>query len=335
MSLIEFVHDGPNVNRSPVATVYTDSRGAYQFHPDHTADYWVEVKKEGYMVEPQYGTAVKLDRTHSTAQTAFTLMRRGSTVTGRVVDEDDQPVPGLQVTVQSAGQARSGIVFGGDARAVTAADGTFTSTDLLPGPHVVRITSRAGARGKSSRISPPTILRQWIRILKPATGREERASPVASIPVSPGGSASVGTIRIRKVPLYRAHVSVPHVECAAGEKWIVRAAYSGDASFSRSGTIPCTHDFLVMNLRPGTYSFRLEKDAPAPAKWAVASADITSKNIEVALSLEPESQIVGRFVAADGATLPPSHKLKVSALGHAAGLPLCLPMPQAISFSRT
>ena len=317
VSLIEFIHDGPNVNRSPVATAYTDSRGAYRFHPDHLADYWVEVKKEGYMVEPQYGTAVKLDRTHSTGQSTFALVRRGSTVSGRVIDEDGQPVPGLQVAVQSAGPARAG--SGGDGRAVTEADGTFTSTDLLPGPHVVRITSRTGALERIVPHFSADDLKTVDRDVETSYWPGGTASPVASIPLSPGGSASIGTIRIHKVPLYRAHVSVPHAECAAGEKWIVRAAYSGEASLERSGTIPCTSDFLVTSLRAGTYSFMLEKDAPAPAKWAVASADITSKNIEVVLTLEPESQIVGRFVAADGATLPPLDKLKVSALGHASG----------------
>ncbi len=143
--------------------------------------------------------------------------------------------------------------------------------------------------------------------------------PTASIPVSPGGSASVGTIKIRQVPYYRAHVSVPRVECEAGEKWIFQAPYSGEVTFNFPRPIPCAGDFLVKNLRPGTYSFTLEKDAPPPAKWALATVDISTKNVEVALTLEPESQIVGRFVAADGATLPPLDKLRVSTAGNARG----------------
>jgi hypothetical protein len=33
VNLIEFVHDGLNLNRSPVATAYTESLGEYRFHP--------------------------------------------------------------------------------------------------------------------------------------------------------------------------------------------------------------------------------------------------------------------------------------------------------------
>ncbi len=148
VKLIEFVHAGPNVTRSPVATVYTDPRGAYQFHPDHIADYWVEVKKEGYSASPQYGTAAKLDQAHSTVKSAFTLTRLGSTVTGRVVDEDGQPVPDLKVVVQGAGLVLPGINFGDDATAVTAADGAFIASNVPPGPHVVRISPRAAAQVK-------------------------------------------------------------------------------------------------------------------------------------------------------------------------------------------
>jgi uncharacterized GH25 family protein len=49
VSLIEFVRaDDGSTARAPVTTAYTDSQGAYEFHPAHTGNYYVEVKKEGY-----------------------------------------------------------------------------------------------------------------------------------------------------------------------------------------------------------------------------------------------------------------------------------------------
>jgi hypothetical protein len=69
VGLVEFVHDGPNVNRSPYATAYTDSQGAYQFHPERTGNYYVEVKKDGYRYSSAsvYGASVTLDQAHLTA----------------------------------------------------------------------------------------------------------------------------------------------------------------------------------------------------------------------------------------------------------------------------
>jgi hypothetical protein len=147
VSLIEFVLADGTPTRSPVATAYTDPRGAYQFHPQHTGDYYVEVKKDGYQYSTPffYGVSVKLDQTHPTAKSTFTLMRRGASITGRIVDEDGQPVPNLNVVIQGAAALRAaGIVMGGDVTAVSAADGTFTVADVLPGPHVVQISSRTG-----------------------------------------------------------------------------------------------------------------------------------------------------------------------------------------------
>jgi hypothetical protein len=322
VSLIEFVHVGPNVARSPFATAYTDPRGEYLFHPDHTGDYWVEVKKEGYRYTSTsvYGAAAKLDAAHSVAQSTFTLVRAGASITGRVVDEDGRPVPNLRVMVQGAGPAAfSNIVQGGDAVAVTAADGTFTAADMLPGPKVVRISSVAGEQAKIEPHFSPEDLKTVDQEVETTYWPGGTPQPAASIAVSPGGSVSIGTIAIRKVPLYRAHVSVSHVDCEAGEKWIFRALYSGEVSLNRPAAIPCAGDFLVSHLRPGAYSFMLQKDSPAPAQWALASTDISSKNIEVALTLARESQINGRVVAAKGAAPPPLDKIKVSTRSLANG----------------
>ncbi len=327
VSLIEFVHVGANVTRSPVGTTYTDPRGAYLFHPEHTGDYYVEIKKEGYRYASNrvYGASVKLDQAHPTAQSTFTLMRSGGSITGRVVDEDGQPVPNIRVAIQGPGLALPGFAFGGDATAVTATDGTFTAADVLPGPHVVRISSAAGGQEKVDPRFSPDDLKIVDEDLETTYWPGGTARPTASIPVSPGGSVSAGTIRIRKVPYYRVHVSVPRVECQAGEKWTFRARYSSEVSLERPRPLPCTNDFLVSNLRPGTYSFLLQKDAPAPAEWALASVDISSKNIEVALNLEPEAQIIGRIVAATGATLPPLDKIRVYTISSASGPPPASP----------
>jgi hypothetical protein len=202
VSLIEFIHVGPNVSRSPVATAYTDPRGEYRFHPERTGDYYVEVRKEGYSISPRYGAPVKLDQAHPTAQSTFTLVRLGSSITGRVIDEDGQPVQGLEVLVQQSTDIRQVR----DATAGTAADGTFTASDLRPGPHVVRISSRAAQEVEPNFSADD--LRRVDQDLETSYWPGGTAQPIASVPVSPGSSASVGTIKIRKVPLYRAHVSV-------------------------------------------------------------------------------------------------------------------------------
>jgi hypothetical protein len=108
--------------------------------------------------------------------------------------------------------------------------------------------------------------------------------------------------------------------------------------------MPCTQDFLVRNLSPGSYWFMLREDwfmqdEPDPGRWALASVDISTKNLDLALTLQPEAEIAGRFIAADGATLPPLENIVVSTVPVVVGFAAvaqCLraPMPKASSFSR-
>lgn len=319
VDLIEFVPVGANVDRKPVSTAYTDPQGGYSFHPDHTGNYYVEVKKEGYRYSSNmvYGAAVKLDQAHPTAQSTFTLRRPGGSISGQVVDEDREPIPDLRIVVQGAGLALPGIVMGGDAMTVTAADGTFTASDVLPGPHVVRISSPARQQEKVASQFSAADLETVDQDFETTYWPGGSALPTASIPVSPGSSANAGIIQVHKVPFYRVHVSVPHVECGAGEKWTLRTASSVELTLLAPRPVPCTNDFLVTNLRPGAYSFMLSSNSTegAPGKWAFANVDISNKNIELALTLEPLMQIAGRVVAANGATLPPLSKIKVSVGG--------------------
>jgi hypothetical protein len=316
VSLIEFVLVDGSPTRSPAATAYTDARGAYQFHPQHAGDYYVEVKKEGYRyaMPSFYGVPVKLDQSHPTAKSTFTLMRPGASITGRVVDEDGQPVPDLNLVVQgSVGLRVPGVIMGGDVTAVTAADGTFSAADLSPGPHVIRISPHDRYQAKVEPHFSTDDLNTVDQDLETTYWPGGAAQPIASIPLGPGSSTTAGTIEIRKTPYYRVHVSVQRVECEAGEKWTFSAVYSGEATFTKSNQIPCTGDFLVSNLRPGTYAFRLNRVSPEPRKWALASVVVANKNSEVALSFEPEAQIHGRFIAFDGASLPPFNKIQVLA----------------------
>jgi len=313
VSFIEFVLVDGSPTRSPVATAYTDARGDYQFHPQHTGDYYVEVKKGGYRHAPSgsYGASMKLDQAHPTAKATFTLMRAGASITGRVVDEDGQPVPGLKIAVQVAVALRvPGVIMGVDVTAVTAADGTFTAADLSPGPHVIQISPHVRYQAKVEPYFSADDLNTVDQDLETSYWPGGTAQAIASVPVSPGASTTVGTIKIRKMSYYRVHVSVPRVECEAGEKWTFSAVYSGEATFTKSNQITCTGDFLVSNLRPGTYSFRLIRDGP-PRKWALASVVVSNKNSEVALSFEPEAQIHGRLVALEGASLPPFNKIEI------------------------
>jgi hypothetical protein len=240
----------------------------------------------------------------------FSLSRPGE-LTGRVIDEDGKPVAGLNVTVQRTGPG--GTLSFLNATAVTAADGTFTATDVRPGPYLVHISPRSGDLGDVVPQYSEGDLKIVDEDLETTYWPGGFSEPSSGIPVNPGGAANIGTIKIRTVSYYRVHVSVSPAECESGETWTFAILDSGNkASRVSQRSLPCTKDVLVRNLRPGSYWFMVRKDEPDPGRWALTTVDVSTKNIDVALHLEPEAEIIGRILAADGATLPPLDKIGVS-----------------------
>ncbi len=101
VTLYEFGHTPAEATtRSVFATTFTDSTGAFVFHPARAGEYYVEVKKEGYFAESfdgptvdpveSTGEPVSIDQDHPLRERKFSLMRLGE-LRGRVIDEERQP----------------------------------------------------------------------------------------------------------------------------------------------------------------------------------------------------------------------------------------------------
>jgi hypothetical protein len=75
--------------------------------------------------------------------------------------------------------------------------------------------------------------------------------------------------------------------------------------------VACTAEFLVRNLKPGSYSFQLWNDA----KWGVAPAEVRRGNVEVDLTMNAAVSLSGRLVAAQDATLPALKPLHIEVTG--------------------
>jgi hypothetical protein len=332
VTIYEFA--GPDRERKVYATAATDPHGEFRFHPERYGNYWVEVRKQAYFASipisgassakpptAEMGTLITVSAEHPSQEVRLALMRPGE-LTGTVVDEDDKPLSGVLIEATMAGLATLS-----RATARSGADGVFTVRTLMPGEYLVKVSSPSSKGPKS----PPKFTDDDMKVVDedlqtvfwPGVPDERSATPAR---VSPGAASSLGTIRLRKTPSYRARVSMKGCKPDDLPRLIV-AAPNGTQEFLPGADIPIPvllafsppvtscEDILVTGLKPGSYTFRLLSSLG----WAVAPVEVASKNLEVSLTLSGGVDISGRLVAGEGVTLPALDKVGIVLLGAETG----------------
>ncbi len=308
ITLFEFLLDAEKtLVRTQIATTSTDTHGEFRFPIDHFGEYFVEVKKEGYSV-PSVASGdafarADVNRDHPTQDLRFSLTHPGE-ITGRVVDEDGNPVAGLQVGIE-IGDSPIPIPMG--AGGVTGQDGSFTMKELPAGQYIILVSPKV----------PENVKAEFSEDDLKIVDQDIDSAPSAPVPLSPGATTSVGTITVRKAPYYRAHVSVAGADCSPNERWTFSARTAKiSPEFGRQITVPCGSGFLVRNLKPGSYLFTLRTGEPnETAKWALAEVEIRRANVEVSMVMSQAAEIHGRFIASEGATLPTFQRVGIMMRG--------------------
>src|ERR1041385_1753690 len=196
-TLYEFGSEPAEATRRGIAgTTLADARGAFRLRPAHLGEYYIEVKKDGYISANSEahgggsrevaGDAVNLDQDHPSREIRLSLTRLGE-LRGRVIDEDGKPLAGLRVIAHPPGSPPSAEWV----EAVSDQDGYFLASKLRPANYLVRVVPKRTAMEALTNFSESDLK---------AVDQELEASesPGYPIPVGPGGSLSVGTITVRR-----------------------------------------------------------------------------------------------------------------------------------------
>jgi hypothetical protein len=316
VTLYEFVEDETRlVIRKVYATTSTDARGAFQFHAARFGDYFVDAKKNGYLYQLFGGpgdinseaaeTTLSLSASQTPREIKFYLWRPGE-LTGRVIDEDGKPVAGLRVWATTsvnldALQQHS---------AITDASGAFTIAKLTPDRYLLRTSPKAG----DFEIVMPSFTEADLKVVD-----QDYETSSWPTPVSPGASTSVGTITVRKTSYYRAHVTVLGEECGPKEGWQFSAVTA--TSLPRYSVVLCAKEFLVRNLKPGSYWFNVTNMQDGEKnRQGLAPVEVRSENVEVKLTTAPGATVSVQLVAIEGGTLPALQRIAVLAAPSIQGL---------------
>jgi hypothetical protein len=323
VTLYEFVEDATRlVVRSVYATTGTDSRGTFEFHAERFGDYFLEAKRDGYTptnagepgdVNAEAAEApLTLSRDQPTREFKFNLMRPAE-LRGRVIDEDGKPVVGL---IAAAGTSLESPAFGRHS-AATDRDGYFTIPKLPPDRYLVRISKsrdfgpvmvrKSGdTQTPSGRVYELSFMDGELEFVSqdletsywPGGPDAQTAFP---IPVSPGASTNLGTITLRQTS-YRARVSVLAGGCALDEGWQISSITA--TSPLHFTDVPCANEFLIRNLKPGSYWFLLSNgEDGAKNRQGLAFVEMTREDVGATLTMAPGATVSGRVIGTDGAAL--------------------------------
>ncbi len=297
-----------------VSTGYTDGRGAFSFKPTQLASYNLEIRKDGYQ-SSQTGSELLRQRVTLTAAkpradiAPMALFRPGS-LTGRILDEERNPLEGIHVFVQVAAAASLRPV---GPMAETDEAGNFTVSGLRPGPFVVRIAPED--------VSKLTLLADSEEEFKTVDSDIESsfwpgavADPKSVVPikVQPGPSTTAGTITLRTTPYYRARVEFKG-DCTPGEEWrmvLFTLPYTGRGEQNRMATTPCRNRFLIRDLAPGSYGLYVWT-GKATIRWAETSFVVSTRNVETSIGFSPSADLTARVIVPSGVAPVSSNNLQI------------------------
>lgn len=302
----EFVVIDGTVTREPVATVLTGNRGDFLFRPSHLGRFWVEASKQGYdlvlpgkMLNGISETSAELTLQQPTATTRLMLFRPGR-LTGRVVDEDGNPVANLELVAEVPNFVAPLVT-----EAKTDADGIFTFDSLPAGPRIVKAGPRTGGAEEATVEFTEEDLRTVEQDFEVSYWPGGFSDPRQAIPIEvfSGATANLGTIRLRRISYYKAHLTLTG-ECEQYSylRWHFRDVADTEL-LARLQTTNCHKKILFRMLRPGSRILAIFTNVvgnTVPRSWAQVPINIKDENIEITFSLAPSEDISVRWMLPDG-----------------------------------
>ena len=325
------------LERTVFATGTTDPQGNFLFHPTQAGNYYVEAKKPAYFAAMGYqgttqsfpqatGTLVTVSHDRPQVYVRLSLMRLGE-LRGRIVDELDKPVEGISVeALDDSGSPRRGRTVGKTDR-----DGSFRIQSLPPAEYIVRISGlHFSLSSPSTRFSPDEMNTVGLGVGNSWWPGVQDASTAGKVTIAPGTPADMGTVRVRKEPLYRVQVSLRG--CRPGDNLQFSMSAAGaaitalrpDATFLDyltaavfSSSTGCD-DILARDLPAASYEVAVQsKDA-----WALTPVEIVNKNVFVTIAMIPAADITASVSAAhDDMSLPPLGGVQIHLLAPPSLLP--------------
>jgi len=284
--------------------VYTNSDGHFRIDELNPGTYRIVIQKLGYTVSRDPNTSYvlpKLEPGRELRDLQFRLYPQ-SVVTGRVLDDNGDPVSGANVMLLSRAnrQSRPG------AAATTNDQGNFYMANVNPGQYLL-LTQHV----ESSQIFYPLpggALSAYVPTYCPNTSDAEQAQ---IIQVQEGAVQSGLEVRLRREPVYTIRGRALDLEGRPMSQFHVTVANLNNMSAYGFGTPIRTYangQFEIRGLRPGTFTlYAFSTGRPAVAQSAFATVQLGNADLDnVTIQITPPLRISGTATLEGATDSPPN-----------------------------
>ncbi len=289
----------PEGRQMEALAVRTDGSGKFEFPEVASGRYQVRAQRNGYVAQfygqrgSGPGLTVTVEPGHSLEKIDFRLERAG-VLSGTVIDEDNEPVEGVDVRAM-----RVRYLPGGRERLVTSRTartddlGSYRIAALTPGMYYVQ----AGGRGEGVRIGGATSAVGYAVTFYPGVSSREEAQ---LLQVTSGNETSRVELAVRSTPTY----SINGVIADAKPGTSMRRYNIGFAS--GGGTAITTAErgdgtFVLRGLEPGEYNLVAQVyDSDGPVRSGFRSVRIANADVQVVVEIGAVSSVQGEVRTDDG-----------------------------------
>lgn len=292
-----------------IETTKTGANGAFRFKPTGWGQFRVEARKEGYRQAGALNRGVTSAATvtlssEQPVREVRLLLAQPGEIRAQVVDEVKKtPIAGQSVAalqlMYNSGQKRtlpSGF-------AATNEKGEFLIRELPPADYLVRIRLRPFGQDRFVRDFTPSDAELTDAGYEQPHSGVEQATPISLLS---GDRRDLGVIALRPVRLYRVRFTFPRGLCSAEAMANVAIASTSDGAYETVADLPCSRDFLVKGLPPGSYraeAFVRAQDRESQLRGSV-TFDVVDKNLSVDMPLGSGVSLQGKLLLSGGAVQP-------------------------------
>lgn len=302
-------------------TASTNSRGEYEVTELAAARYSVTVTRSGYLplsygarLPGEPGRPVDLRDGDTAAGIDFALPRSG-VISGRVVDETGDPVPGVTVWVmryEYFRRRRTLVPAGSSAR--TDDTGQYRATGVMPGEYLVvamlRETWTVGGKeprvyGYAPTYAPSTASAGEARRVRLAAGKE---APNVDVTLVAAPAVSISGVARRSDGAPLANTSVSLGQNVIGP---LSQSFAGVSD----GPVGADGGWRIKNVPPGEYDLSASAQGPLGRESANMKITVQGTDIEgITITTEAPVTVNGEIAMESGALVPdpPGGRLRVA-----------------------